>query len=189
MFCGNTTLSHIPVSAKLKCLGIKKVATFKSNGVPTLLVAENEEPHRFILKRVFRTIGLDVRLQFVENGQQLLDYLMRRHLYNDPKISPMPDLVLIDLHMPRLGGIEALKVMRATASLRTVPTVIFSSSDSPHHIDEAYASGANAYLVKVGNFRELVAHLRSMMEFWMKVAQLPQPIPDGAHSKGGDTRQ
>ncbi|MGI4796363.1 MAG: response regulator [Janthinobacterium lividum] len=149
----------------------------KLDHVPTVLVAENEEPHRFVLKRVFRRLGIEVRLQFVEDGQQLLDYLTRSGIYADTEKSPWPDLVLIDLHMPRLGGIEALEVMHASAALCIVPTIVFSSSNSPHHIDQAYASGANAYLVKAGDFNELATHLRAMMTFWLQVARLPRCLP------------
>ncbi|MGI4801326.1 MAG: response regulator [Janthinobacterium lividum] len=143
--------------------------------IPTLLVAEDEEPHRFVLKRIFRNLGIKVQVQFVQDGQQLLDYLTRSGIYANPDMSPWPDLIMLDLHMPRLGGMGALKTMRASKALRSVPTIIFSTSDSPHHINEAYASGANAYLVKVGDFKELVTHLRGMIAFWLQVSRLPPP--------------
>ncbi|MGI4796697.1 MAG: response regulator [Janthinobacterium lividum] len=143
--------------------------------IPNLLIAENEEPHRFVLKRVFRRIGINVQLQFVDNGQQLLDYLTHSRICVDAKTSPWPDLILLDLHMPRLGGIEVLNAMRASETFRSIPTIVFSSSDSPHHVSEAYASGANAYLVKVGDFDELVTHLQGMIVFWLQVSRLPSP--------------
>ena len=75
--------------------------------------------------------------------------------------------------MPKMGGIDTLKAIRADRSLRALPAIIFSSSDQPHHIDQAYASGANAYLVKVGDFKELVRHLRGLVAFWLQSARLP----------------
>ncbi len=141
---------------------------------PTILVAENDEQHRFVLRRVFRAIALGVDLRFVHDGQALLDYLEVAGGPADPE-RPWPQLVLIDLHMPRLGGIGALQAMRMRDRLRTVPTIVFSSSDQPHHVDQAYASGANAYLVKVGDFNQLVTHLRGMVGFWLKAARLPRP--------------
>jgi DNA-binding NarL/FixJ family response regulator len=72
--------------------------------------------------------------------------------------------------------------MRADRSLRVLPVIVFSSSDQPRHVDQAYASGANAYLVKAGDFRELVRHLRGMSAFWLQAARLPRsPGP----SQGG----
>lgn len=144
---------------------------------PTILVAEDNELHRFVLRRVFRTAGLDAELRFVGDGRELLDYLERREPHADEQASPWPDLVLVDLHMPRLGGIEALRAIRASPVLHAVPTIVFSSSDQPHHIDDAYASGANAYLVKVGDFDELVSHLRGLVSFWLKSARLPRRPP------------
>ena len=140
---------------------------------PTILVAENDEQHRFVLRRVFRAIALEVDLRFVHDGQALLDYLEAAGGPADPD-RPWPQLVLIDLHMPRLDGIGALEAMRVRHRLSTVPTIVFSSSDQPHHVDQAYASGANAYLVKVGDFNQLVAHLRGMIGFWLKAARLPR---------------
>ena len=151
---------------------------------PTILIAENESDHRFVLKRVFRTVGLDVRLRFVNDGEEMLDYLERTGAYADPETSPWPDIVLIDLHMPRRDGISTLQEIRSRQSLRTVPAIIFSSSDQPHHIDQAYASGANAYLVKVGDFEQLVTHLQGMVAFWLHAARLPRP--PGRPSLDGD---
>ncbi len=148
---------------------------------PVILVAEDDELHRFVLRRVFRTAGLDAELRFVGDGQELLDYLERRDPHADEQASPWPDLVLVDLHMPRLGGIEALQAIRASPALHTVPAIVFSSSDQPHHIDRAYASGANAYLVKVGDFDELVSHLRGLVGFWLKAARLPRRMPTDIH--------
>ena len=149
--------------------------------LPTLLVAEDDELHRFVLRRVFRTAGLHAELRFVGDGQELLDYLHRREPHADEQASPWPDLVLVDLHMPRLGGIEALRAIRGSPALHAVPTIVFSSSDQPHHIDTAYASGANAYLVKVGDFDELVGHLRGLVSFWLKAARLPRRLPTDIH--------
>ena len=144
-----------------------------SAGGPTILVAENDEQHRFVLRRVFRAIGMGVELRFVNDGQALLDYLERAAGPVDPD-TPWPQLVLVDLHMPRLDGIGALQAMRMRDRLRAMPTIVFSSSDQPHHVDQAYASGANAYLVKVGDFNQLVAHLRGMIGFWLEAARLPR---------------
>ena len=150
---------------------------------PTILIAENESDHRFVLKRVFRTVGLDVRLRFVNDGEEMLDYLERSGASADAELFPWPDIVLIDLHMPRRDGISTLQEIRSRETLRTVPAIIFSSSDQPHHIDRAYASGANAYLVKVGDFEQLVTHLQGMVAFWLHVARLPRPpgrpVPEG----------
>ena len=172
---------------------VAEVARRRPAPGPTILVAEDDEQHRFVLRRVFRAVELAVDLRFVNDGQELLDYLERAGGAMLPDM-PWPDLVLIDLHMPRLDGISTLQAMRTRASLRTVPSIVFSSSDQPHHIDRAYASGANAYLVKVGDFKELVGQLRGMIAFWLKAAKLPRRPeagppevlrPEAAHPDAG----
>jgi len=147
-------------------------------GAPIILVAENDAQHRFVLRRVFRTVDLDAELRFVTNGQELLDYLECKGEFAQAGAAPWPDLVLLDLHMPQLDGLGALRTMRAHPRMRGIPTIMFSSSDQAHHIDHAYASGANAYLVKVGDFKELVSELQHMIAFWFKAARLPRrPAP------------
>lgn len=148
--------------------------TGSRSGVPVILVAEDDQQHRFVLKRVFKAIDIEAQLQFVNDGQDLLDYLELAGRHAEEGVAPWPDLVLIDLHMPRLDGLTALQIMRARHHMRTVPTIVFSTSDTPQHIDSAYASGANAYLVKVADFKELVSHLRGMVAFWLRAARLPR---------------
>lgn len=153
------------------------------SGIPVILVAEDDQQHRFVLKRVFKAIDIEARLQFVNDGQDLIDYLEQAGRHATADAAPWPDLVLIDLHMPRLDGLGALQIMRARRHMRTVPTIVFSTSDKPHHIDSAYALGANAYLVKVADFKELVSHLRGMVAFWLRAARLPRkPSSDASAS-------
>jgi two-component system, response regulator len=140
---------------------------------PLILAAENDPSHRFVTRRLFAAVGVEADLHFVSNGRELLDYLERCKA-EPSDAHPWPHFVLLDLHMPEMGGIEALKAMRADGSLRVLPVIVFSSSDQPRHVDQAYASGANAYLVKAGNFRELVRHLRGMSTFWLEAARLPR---------------
>jgi CheY-like chemotaxis protein len=155
-----------------------------SGSPPLILVAEDDHHHRFVLRRVFAAVGMEAELRFVSNGRELLGTLERCR--SEPSdANPWPHLVLLDLHMPGMGGIETLEAMRADRTLRVLPVIVFSSSDHPHHIDQAYASGANAYLVKVGDFRELVRHLRGLSAFWLHAARLPR-VPGGAHPRVPD---
>ncbi|MCQ8240355.1 response regulator [Rhizosaccharibacter radicis] len=161
-------------------------------GRPVILVAENDPHHRFVLRRVFRTLPFDGELRFVLDGQELIDYLMRQGDFREELVpaveTPWPHMVLIDLHMPRLNGMEALERMRHEPSLRSLPVVMFSSSDQPHHVDQAYAAGANAYLVKVGDTKQLVSHLRGLAAFWLYAAKLPrQPSRAPGSGYGGSS--
>lgn len=110
------------------------------------------------------------RLSVVSDGVEALEFLRRQGRYAG---APRPSLVLLDLNMPRKGGLEVLSDMRADPALRPIPVLILSTSDAHGDVHTAYGQGANAYLVKprdLSGFFELVAQLHS---FWFTVARLP----------------
>ena len=137
-----------------------------------LLAAEDSEAHRLVLSRIMEEVrgadGVGVDLRFVGNGIELLAYLASEHLDR-----PRPDLIMLDLHMPSMGGMEALQRLRRDEQLRAIPVVIMSSADTPSNIDEAYASGANAFLVKHGSHAILLEQMRAFSAFWLETARLP----------------
>jgi len=149
---------------------------------PLLLVAEDSNSDRMILKEAFDDLGTIVRLRFVVHGEELLDYLLGRAAYASDQTALRPVLILMDINMPRMNGIEALREIRSDADLRMLPVIILSTSDNPKQIVEAYDHGVNAYMTKPGRFDELVDLLRSFSAFWLSAAQLPAL----ASQAGGD---
>ena len=139
-----------------------------------LLAAEDSEAQRFVLSRIMEEIGRDrpipVGLRFVKNGVELLDYLVAG---DDDDEHPRPDLILLDLLMPAMGGMETLQRLRSDDRFRTIPVVIMSSSDTPAHVEEAYTLGANAFLVKQGSHASLLRQMRAFSAFWLEAARLP----------------
>lgn len=135
-----------------------------------ILIAEDNPAHQLVLRRVMRDARPDTppELTFVGNGQEILDHLAAA----DPA-APAPDVILLDLHMPGLSGMETLRALREDGRWRAIPVVILSSSDHARHIDEAYLGGANAYLVKLGDRTELTEQMRRFAEFWLDTALLP----------------
>ena len=142
---------------------------------PTILVAEDHDYDKLILKEVFSRVGIDADLRFVSNGEQTLDYIYRRNLYSDPASSPAPSLILLDLNMPRLDGRKVIRILRGDESVRHLPVIALSTSESPKHIAEAYSIGFNAYLVKPASIPAYVAAIRSLWQFWIETASLPRP--------------
>lgn len=139
----------------------------------TILVAEDHEYDKVILTEVFSRAGITADLRFVSDGEQMLDYIHRRDAFADPASSPTPSLVLLDLNMPRLDGRKVIRMLRADETVRHLPVIALSTSESPKHIAEAYVSGFNAYLVKPANIAAYVAAIRSLWQFWMETASLP----------------
>ena len=131
-----------------------------------ILAAEDNATHQQVLKRVLGAVAGEgaIDLRFVGNGRELIQTLAD---------GALPDLVLLDLHMPFMGGTETVAAMRADPRLRLVPVVMLSSSGERHHIEAAYRNGANAYLVKRGEYNVLLDQMRHGVTFWLETARLP----------------
>ena len=134
-----------------------------------LLVEDNEADVR-LTREALRDAGDDIRLSSVTDGELALAYLRRENGYAE---APRPDLVLLDLNLPRKNGTEVLTEMRADEQLACIPVIVLTSSAAQQDVDECYARGANAFVVKpqdLDAFMDLIGAIRS---FWLEVAQLP----------------
>ena len=134
-----------------------------------LLVEDNEADVR-LTREALREAGENVRLSAVADGDLALAYLRREGGYAD--VAP-PDLVLLDLNLPRKNGLEVLEEMRADERLACVPVIVLTSSAARQDVEACYARGANAFVVKpleLDEFMDLIAAIR---KFWLEVAQLP----------------
>ncbi len=142
---------------------------------PVLLV-EDIETDVLLMQHVWREVGVPNPLHAVENGQAAIDYLAGAGKYADRRAYPQPCLMLLDLKLPYVTGLEVLQWMRRTPSLRTMPVVILTSSPNENDIDQAYLAGANAYVEKpmgVPKLKELVTHLSG---FWLTLNCFPTEI-------------
>lgn len=136
----------------------------------TLLLVEDSDPDAEALLRVARKLPLSVRVVRVLDGESALDYLHQRGSYVG---APRPTLVLLDLNLPGIGGREVLAQLKADPGLRALPVIIFSSSDEPQDVDNAYASGANSYLYKPGAGLGMQEAAKALESFWFGAARLP----------------
>jgi two-component system response regulator len=107
----------------------------------------------------------------VNDGVEAISFLKRQGKYNK---APVPDLVVLDLNLPRKDGCEVLSSIKADPALAKIPVVIFTTSQASNDITRSYKLGANCYLRKPGNLPEFVAVVQSMAEFWLGFASLPQ---------------
>ena len=134
-----------------------------------LLVEDNEADVR-LTREALREAGENVRLSAVGDGDQGLAYLRRQEGFAE---APRPDLVLLDLNLPRKNGLEVLDEMRADAALAVIPVIMLTSSAARQDVQAAYAHGANAFVVKpqdLDSFMDLIDAIRG---FWLGVARLP----------------
>lgn len=140
-----------------------------------LLIAEDSEFDRMLLREAFEELEYNVNLLFFSDGEDLLDYLRRSNAYRNEPVLPAPGLILMDLNMPRMKGLDALKILRADASLCVLPVIVLSTSNHPKQIAQAYATGVNAYLTKPEHFEELLKLLKRFGDFWLHETKLPSP--------------
>lgn len=138
-----------------------------------VLVAEDNEDHVFFITRALRGVDeVTFEIESVPDGAEALDYLYRRGQYAD---RARPHLVLLDLKMPRVAGLEVLEVVKQDPELRSIPIAVLTSSEHQQDVDASYRAGGNTYLVKRPSFSELREKLWSMSEFWTSTALLPEP--------------
>jgi len=138
-----------------------------------ILVAEDDPTDAYFFQRAFKRAGLPVALHFVRDGQEALQYLQGEGQFADRTCHPLPQLLLLDLKMPRLDGFEVLKWVRKQPGLSGLQVIVFSSSEEPGDINRAYGLGANSYLVKPHSMEELTALVGQFKKSWLVAPQDP----------------
>ncbi len=138
-------------------------------------MAEDDSDDRLLVKDAMAECRWEGDLRFVENGEELLDYLMRRGKYSQPANAPRPGLILLDLNMPRKDGREALREIKADAELRRIPVVVFTTSKAGTDIGGMYELGANSFISKPIQFDALVNVMRILGQYWFSTVELPAP--------------
>ncbi len=139
----------------------------------TILVADDDPDDRMLLQDALEESRLANEVRFVEDGEELMDYLLRRGKYKDPQTSPRPGLILLDLNMPRKDGREVLTELAAEPGLRRIPVVVMTTSKSVDDIDRCYALGANSYITKPVTFGALVDVTKALAQYWFNIVALP----------------
>jgi len=139
----------------------------------TILLVEDEEAHAVIVKRNLNDFQLANRISHVKDGQAALDYLYQRNDYNDPLSSPRPELILLDLRLPKVDGLEVLKTIKTDPELMRIPVVVMTTSSAEKDITQAYDNYANSYLVKPLDLQQFMPMLESIGFYWLIWNQSP----------------
>lgn len=139
----------------------------------TILLVEDEDNDVFFLKRALKKANVPANLQVVRDGQSAIDYLERCNQHRDETQFPIPSLVLLDLKLPHVMGLEVLQWIRRQPEFRRLIVLILTSSRLEQDIDEAYRIGANGYLVKPSTPEEMIEIVQSIKQFWFEHNQLP----------------
>jgi len=138
-----------------------------------LLVEDNPgdaDLTRDTLEASIEPSGRELDLQVVVDGEQAIDYLLRRGPHT---AAARPDVILLDLNLPRLGGVQVLAEIKQHDQLRDIPVVVLTSSAAETDIAQSYRAGANAYVTKAGELGAFMANLQAIERFWFNAAKLP----------------
>jgi CheY-like chemotaxis protein len=142
----------------------------------TILMADDDPDDRMLAREALEENRLANDLCFVEDGEELMDYLHQRGKYKEPADAPRPGLILLDLNMPRKDGREALKEIKADPHLRRIPVIVLTTSKAEEDILRTYDLGANSFIIKPVTFESLVKAMKAMTKYWLEFVRLP---PDG----------
>lgn len=139
-----------------------------------ILMAEDDPDDRLLSNDALVAAHLANDLYFVEDGEQLMNYLKNEGDYADPAKAPRPGLILLDLNMPRKDGREALEEIKADPRLRCIPVVVLTTSKTEEDILRSYELGVSGYVTKPVNFEELIGVMKAIGRYWFEVVELPQ---------------
>jgi CheY-like chemotaxis protein len=148
----------------------------------TILFAEDDPDDRLLATEALEESHKSFNLRFVEDGEELMEYLYNKGEYADREKFPRPDLILLDLNMPKKDGRQALNEIKADPVLRTIPVVVLTTSNAREDIRGSYDGGANSYITKPMTFEGLVDLMQTLSEYWFDVVQLP-PSSRNEHEK------
>jgi chemotaxis family two-component system response regulator Rcp1 len=137
-----------------------------------ILMAEDNDMDVFLVRAAFEQGRLAVHLDVTENGVDALAFLRGEGPYAGAQ---RPDLVMLDINMPRMDGLSTLKAIREDPALRTIPVVMLTTSDAESDVLRSYENFANAYIVKPISMDSFFSVVRTFEQFWFSVVRLPRP--------------
>jgi CheY-like chemotaxis protein len=145
-----------------------------NEGEPLIILFIEDDPaHAEITMRNFKKNRISNKVIHLWDGQQALDYLFRQGDFTDPESSPTPHLILMDLRLPKVDGLEVLEKIRADKDLRNIPTVILTTSDAEIDITKAYDFNVNSYLVKPLDFNRFSNLIEAFGFYWVVWNKFP----------------
>jgi CheY-like chemotaxis protein len=139
----------------------------------TVLLVEDDETHVELIQRSFEAQGHAHAMRRVADGEAALDYLLQRGAHRDPKNSPRPHLIILDLRLPRIDGLSVLRQIRTCEALSTIPVVVLTTSEAERDVAKAYEERANSYLVKPIDFESFSRMIRSLSSYWLEWNHYP----------------
>lgn len=156
----------------------------KPNDTPlNILLVEDNEDDIFITKRAFKEVELKNRLYVVRDGQDALDFIYHRGAYADKEKYPMPDLILLDIKMPKVDGFQVLETLKKDLEYMTIPIIMLTSSKNQEDIVRSYRNHAASYIQKPINYKEFIDVIKVFSFYWHNINRLPYLKSGGTETK------
>ena len=140
----------------------------------TILVVDDNPDDAHFTKLALQRVGVISQVQTVSDGAEALSYLSGQGNYADPESCPLPVLVLLDLDLPGLSGLELLAWLRRQPVLKRLPVIVLTSSREPADVNRAYELGCNSYLIKPTSFNTLLVMMQGLVGYWLDLNQTPE---------------
>ncbi len=141
----------------------------------SILIVEDEPAHAELTLRAIRKAGNANRIQIVTDGEEALDYLFNKGKYTDKMKYTCPGLILLDIKLPGIDGIEVLSQIKKHPDLRKIPVIMLTTSERDEDVAKSYAHYANSYLTKPVGFKEFEEKVRQLDFYWMILNEPPNP--------------
>lgn len=138
----------------------------------TILIADDDADDRMFLEQAMRQNGYDQDIRFVEDGEELMEYLKRQGRYNESN-APWPNMLILDLNMPRKNGFQALSEIKDDPKLRRLPVIVMTTSSADEDVVKTYNLGVNSFVTKPFNYNRLVEMVGTLKTYWMDTVKLP----------------
>ncbi|MEZ4451838.1 MAG: response regulator [Nannocystaceae bacterium] len=138
----------------------------------TILIADDDAEDRMLAAEALQESRLANDIRYVEDGEELLDYLLHRGAYSDPDEHPRPGVILLDLNMPRKDGREALREIKENPDLRRIPVIVLTTSKAEIDIYRSYDLGVNSFIVKPVSFDSLVEVMQVLGRYWFEIVEI-----------------
>jgi CheY-like chemotaxis protein len=139
-----------------------------------ILLAEDREDDIILIRRSFKAALMTNPFYVVRNGEEAIAYLKGEGQFANREEYPLPDLLLLDLKMPRMDGFDVLEWLKATPSLASLRVIVLTSSENLHDVNRAYQLGANSFLVKPLEFHNFIAVSKTLGKYWLGLDRPPE---------------
>lgn len=138
-----------------------------------ILIAEDDEEDREMIREAFNECNLQNKLVFVNDGEELMELLLKKGKYKDNHRNVEPGIILLDLNMPRKDGRQALAEIKNNFDLRKIPVIILTTSKEEEDVARTYKLGVNSFIIKPVTYGALVGVMKAIGNYWFEVVELP----------------